>query len=153
VWTTLVGVSASGNDLTKTAATGWGNAGAVSTKSLTSGDGYVEITVSQVGTHRMFGLGIGDTNASYTDVDFGVLLDMNGSVEVYEAGVGRGTFGTYASGDKFQVAVESGAVKYKKNGTTFYTSLVTPTYPLLVDTSLYTQGATLTSVMVVGTWQ
>ena len=38
-------------------------------------------------------------------------------------------------------------MKYSKNGTVFYTSTKTPIYPLLVDAALYTQGATLNSVI------
>jgi hypothetical protein len=63
------------------------------------------------------------------------------SSQVYEAGALRGTFGTYTTGDVLRVAVEGGVVKYRKNGTLLYTSTVAPTYPLLVDTSLYTRMA------------
>ena len=42
-------------------------------------------------------------------------------------------------------------MKYSKNGTVFYTSTKTPTYPLLVDAALYTQGATLNSAVISGT--
>ena len=150
-WTSLVGVTASGNTLTKTAAGGWGNAGAVSTKSLISGDGFVEVTVSGTNTHRMFGLGNGDTNTNYADIEFGFLLIAGGTVQLYESGVSRGNFGTYVSGDRVQVAVEGGAVKFKRNGVTLYTSTRTPTYPLLVDTALSSQGATL-SAHISGSW-
>ena len=34
------------------------------------------------------------------------------------------------------------------NGTVLYTSNIAPTYPLLVDTSLYDDGSTLTKVMI-----
>lgn len=40
-WTNVVEISVAGNSLTKTAATVWGNAGAASTQTLTSGDGYL----------------------------------------------------------------------------------------------------------------
>ena len=40
-------------------------------------------------------------------------------------------------------------MKYKKNGTVLYTSSVTPTYPLLVDTALYSNGSTLSNVVLV----
>ena len=70
VWTSAVGVTVTGNSLTKTAATGWGNAGAVSTQQIASGDGYVEFTASETTTYRMLGLSNGNTNASYEDIDF-----------------------------------------------------------------------------------
>jgi hypothetical protein len=39
------------------------------------------------------------------------------------------------------VQVSGGVVQYMKNGTTFYTSKVAPTLPLLVDTALYSKKA------------
>src|SRR6185503_11369953 len=47
-----------------------------------------------------------------------------------------------------RVAVEGGAVRYRKNGALLYTSTAAPAYPLLVDTSLYSQGSTLTNVVI-----
>jgi hypothetical protein len=65
VWTSAAGVTLSGNSLTKTAANGWGNAGAISTQTLVSGDGYVELTASETNTYRLLGLANGDTDTSY----------------------------------------------------------------------------------------
>jgi hypothetical protein len=151
VWTSAVGVSVNGNSLTKTAATGW-NAGAASSQSLASGDGYVEITASETNTYRLLGLSNGDSNVDYTDIDFAIYPAVSGQLFVYEKGVGRGSFGSYVTGDKLQVAVESGVVKYKRNGLIFYTSTASPTYPLLVDSALYSSGATLNSAVLSGTW-
>ena len=148
-WTSLVGVTASGNSLTDIAATG-SNAGAASTQRITSGDGYVEFTASETTTNRLLGLSNGNTDASYSDVDFGVALGSGAPIYILEKGVNRGSFGTYQGGDIFRVAVVGGVVKYSKNGTVFYTSTQTPTYPLLVDTWLYTQGATLNNVVIQG---
>jgi len=150
-WTNVVGVSASGNSLTKTAATAWGNAGAASSQSITAGDGYVEFTATETTTYRMCGLSHADSDQNYASIDFAIFptaTASNNVLQVYESGVYRGDFGTYAAGDRLRVAIEGGVVKYKKNGVVFYTSSVTPTYPLLVDTSLYSTGATLTNVVV-----
>lgn len=150
VWTSLVGVTASGNSLTKTASgTDWGNAGAISSQQIASGDGYVEVTASEANTHRMFGLSNGNTDAGYQDIDFAFYQD-SGAIRIYEAGVLKGYFGTYASGDKLRVSVTGGVVTYSKNGTTFYTSTKTPTFPLLVDAALKDQGATLNSAVISG---
>jgi hypothetical protein len=153
VWTSLVGVSASGNSLTKTASTGWGNAGAASTKSLASGDGHVAFTVGETNAYRMIGLSNGNANANYTEIDFAIHLRGDGAVTILENGALRGIFGTYAAGDTLQVAVVSGSVQYKKNGSLLYTSSQSFSYPLLVDTALYSQGATLTGVVISGDWQ
>jgi hypothetical protein len=153
VWTSLVGVSANGGSLTKTAAVGWGNAGAVSTKSLGSGDGYVEITATETNSYRIFGLSNGNTDASYSDIDYGLYLYANGNLLIHEKGTYRGTFGSYASGDKLRVSFEGGVVKYRRNGVVIYTSLVAPVFPLLVDSALYTPNATLTNAVLSGSWQ
>ncbi|MGH9966707.1 MAG: RHS repeat-associated core domain-containing protein [Pyrinomonadaceae bacterium] len=148
-WTNAVGVSVSGNSLTKTAATGWGNSGAVSTQTITSGDGYVETTVgADINLARFFGLSDTDVNQHYTSIDFGLLMNEAYNLIVYESGTSRGTVGTYAAGDKLRVAVEGGIVMYRKNGALLYTSSVGPTYPLLVDTALYSAGSTLTNVTI-----
>jgi hypothetical protein len=146
VWTGLEGVSASGNSLTKTSASGV-NSGAISVQQIPSGDGYVEITASETGTYRMFGFSNGNTDSSYQDIDFGLDL-APGIIYVFEKGVNKGSFGSYATGDLLRVAVVGGAVKYSRNGTVFYTSTQAPTYPLLVDTWLYHLGATLNNAVV-----
>ncbi len=46
------------------------------------------------------------------------------------------TDGTYTVGDVFRIAVQGTQVIYTKNGTVIYTSTLTPTYPMVVDTSL-----------------
>jgi subtilisin family serine protease len=146
VWTALVGVSASGNSLTKTSGTGV-NSGAISIQRIPSGDGYVQLTASETSTYRMFGFSNGNTDASYQDIDFGLDL-APGALYVFEKGVNKGAFGIYATGDLLRVAVVGGVVKYSRNGTVFYTSAQVPTYPLLVDTWLYYLGATLNNVFV-----
>jgi hypothetical protein len=152
VWTSAVGVSVSGSSLTKTAATAWGNAAAVSTQSLPSGDGAVEFTAADAATRRMLGLSHGSANNSYQEIDFAVYL-AGARIYVRENNVSRGRFGSYVVGDRFRVAVVSGVVRYYRNGTLFYTSTQTPTYPLLVDTSLYDTRATLKDASLTGSWQ
>ncbi len=95
----------------------------------------------------MFGLSNGNTNATYPDIDFGLYPRAGGALSIYEAGTFRGNFGTYTTGDKLRVAVEGGVVTYRKNGALLRTAGA-PTYPLLVDTALYDQNATITSAVV-----
>jgi RHS repeat-associated protein len=100
----------------------------------------------------MFGLSSGDAGQNYTDIDFAVYLSGGGAgtITIFEAGTNKGTPGTFTTGDVIRVAVDSGVVKYKKNGTTFYTSSVSPTYPLNADTSLYSNGSTLNNAKISG---
>lgn len=146
-WTNAAGVNASGNGLTKVAANGW-DAGAMSTKAIASGDGYVEFTASEANTYRMLGLSHGDSNQDYTDIDFAIYPAADGGLYVYEAGVYKGSFGAYASGDRLRVSVEGGQVRYRRNGALLYTSATPPQYPLLVDTSLYNTGATIGNAVI-----
>jgi thermitase len=146
-WTNIVGVTPSGNNLSKPSGTGW-DTGASSIQAITSGDGYVEFTTSESNTYRMCGLSNGDSNQSYVDIDFAIYPAADGYVYIYQSGNYVGQFGTYGAGDRFRVLVESGVVKYYKNGILFYTSGVTPTYPLLVDTSLYSTGATIINAVI-----
>jgi YD repeat-containing protein len=153
IWTNAVGVSVSGNSLTKTAAVAWGNAGASSTKSIAYGDGYVEFTASETNTYRMVGLSNADSNQNYTDITYAIYPTSSGTIYIDENGVSRGMFGTYATGNKLRVAVEGGVVKYYKDSTLLYTSTLTPSYPLLVDTSLYNVGSTVTDAVISGMLQ
>ena len=147
VWTGAVGVSVSGNQLTKTAGTGWGNAGAASAQDLSS-SGFVEFTALETNTTRAIGLSQGDTNRDYQDIDFALYLGSDGLAYVYEGGTLRGSFGSYASGDRFRVEVAAGLVRYRKNGVLLYTSASAPGFPMLIDTALNSSGATLADVTI-----
>jgi hypothetical protein len=151
LWIDPVGVAVDGNSLTETAdAPGWGS-GAVSTQKL-SGDGYVEFSTNETTTGKMCGLSNESVGQNYTEIDYTISLGGSRVIRVYENGVLIGVFGYYSVGDRFRVAIEGGVVNYYKNGELFYTSGVTPTYPLLVDTSLDTLGATIDNVVISGAW-
>jgi hypothetical protein len=100
----------------------------------------------------MIGLSNGNANANYTEIDFAIHLRGDGALAILENGALRGIFGVYAAGDTLQVAIVSGGVQYKRNGMLLYTSSQSVGYPLLVDTALYSQGATLTGVVISGNW-
>jgi hypothetical protein len=151
-WTSVAGASASGNNLTKTAATGWGNSGAVSTRAIATGDGYVEATVAETNRSRMFGLSNGDTDQGYNDIDFGIDV-YNNQFYVVENSATRFGPVTVKAGDVLRVAVAAGVVRYSINGALQYTSTATPTYPLLCDTALYDTGATVKGVVISGSLQ
>ncbi|XXF76244.1 PKD domain-containing protein [Myxococcaceae bacterium GXIMD 01537] len=150
-WTQAVNVTVSGNSLTKTGITSW-NGGAVSTKRLMA-DGAVELRAGAPGAHRAIGLGNGDSNQHLYDLDYGLLLSADGTLSVLEAGTPRGTLQRYESADVLRVAVESGRVRYYRNGTLLYENPSAPSLPLLVDTSLYEPGASLSNVTISGAWQ
>lgn len=149
VWTNASGVSVTGNNLFKTGTTGWGYSGAVSAQQLVSGDGYAEFSADTL-DYGMYGLSHDNPDLNYTGIDYAIYTQRaEGKVYVYENGTNLGQVGTWTSGDRFRVEIEGGVVKYKKNGTVLYTSSVAPTYPLLVDTSLY-NGNWLSNVVISG---
>jgi hypothetical protein len=150
IWTSLVNVTATGNFLQKTAGCdGCDDAGATSQQQIASGDGCLEVTASETTRARAFGLGNGNTNTTLGDVDWGIFLTVGGAAEVREQGLYMADT-TFVTGDVFRVAAESGAVKYYKNGGLLYTSQVAPSYPLLVDTSLWSEGATIDNARMTG---
>jgi hypothetical protein len=142
-WQNAVGVSSTSSTLTKTAATAWGNAGASSTRGIPSGtDGYAEFTVPPSPGYAMLGLGNGDADQGYADVDFAFYLyPATGQLMVFEKGAYRASLGAYAAGDTLRVSVASGVVRYWWKGVLAYTSSQAPAFPLRVDTSLYDTGA------------
>src|SRR5947207_1204094 len=77
----------------------------------------------------------GNPGTSGAEIKFAFDI-LRGGAAVRESGVYR-TDVPVAAGDVLRIAVVGGAVKYSKNGTIFYTSSVAPTYPLLIDTSLW----------------
>jgi hypothetical protein len=151
VWTNAVGVSVAGNTLTKTAKKGWGNAGAASTRAVSSGSGYAEFTLTTTSRETMFGLSNGDTNQGYADIDYAFYANSRGVLLVYEKGVRVASFGSYAVNDRVRVSVEAGVVRYWRNGVLLRTSSAAATYPLRVDTALNNAGSTVNNVFIAGT--
>lgn len=154
VWTNLVNVTATGNSIQKTGGCDWcDDAGATSSQQIGSGDGYVEFTASETTTNRAVGLSNGNTDTTRADIDFAIMMWVSQAsgtwAEIYENSVYKSGI-AYATGDIFRVAVQGGVVKYYKNGTLWYTSVIAPVYPLLVDTSLWSGGATITNAKILG---
>jgi hypothetical protein len=148
VWTSLVNVTATGNSLKKTSGCeGCPDAGGVSSQTIASGNGYVEFQAPETTTFRVAGLSNGNADTSREDIDFGISLGAGGGGSIRENGLYRAQL-TYAAGDLFRVAVESGVVKYSKNGTVFYTSTLAPRYPLLLDTTFYSRNATIAQAVI-----
>ena len=143
-WTDVVGVTVSGNDLTKPGANSW-NAGAASTQIIPAGeDGYIEMTIQETDKPRMFGLSAVNADASYTSITYAAYATWGGPrYYVYENGVNLGQKSTYTTGDVFRVERVGTTIYYKKNGTTVYTSTIPSTTALIADVSLYAPGTTI----------
>jgi hypothetical protein len=153
-WQPSRDVTISGNSLSVAVAGNWGR-GAASAQSLT-GDGSVVFTATEANTFRALGLTHNAPNHNYAGMDFCLELTAAGQVVVYEGGVYRGGIGHYGTGDQFRIAVEGGRVNYyqKAAGSATWSLLRSViagiTYPLRVDTSFCTAGATLDKVGLIG---
>jgi alpha-tubulin suppressor-like RCC1 family protein len=145
VWTNASNLLVQGSSLTKTGSDGW-NATASSSNSIQSGDGWLEFTAIETDKERVLGLKSTGSASSYTDIDFAIDLKSTGTIEIYELGTSRGSFGAYTLGDRLRIEVEYGIVRYLRNGVLLYTSSTAPTYPLHAETAAYSAGATLVDV-------
>jgi len=149
VWTSAVNVAVSGSTITKNAGcNGCGDAGAISQQTIPSGSASVSFTIS-AGAQLTVGLSTGNAGTSGSEIKFGLRFSPGspGYVEVRESGVYKSTW-TLVAGAVYKIAVEGGVVKYSQNGTLKYTSAASPTYPLIVDTSLNTLGGAVQSAVI-----
>ena len=134
------------NSLTRLQNNGW-NAG-VSSWNAVSNNGFFQFTASETNTYRAIGLSNTHTGNNYTTFQYCFYLNAGGTLSIYESGSGRGSYGTYNTGDILKIAVENNVVKYYRNGTLLYISSITPTLPMIVDATIYNNGATLTNAFV-----
>lgn len=154
-WSTpsVINVAVATNNLTKDLGGAAFNAGAVSTQMLIAGDGYVESTVAETNTDRLFGLSKGNDGQAASDIDFAVFLRSNGELEIRRNGTTIVPSPTinYATGDVIRIEINGNDVLFKRNGNIFLTlenSISASNYPLIVDTSIEDMGATIQNVQV-----
>jgi hypothetical protein len=147
IWMNAVNVVLDEMRLINAGAAGW-VAGAVSTKKIASGDGFVEFGSLETDKGKVCGLGHTDSDQSPADIDFAIKLDAAGQFQARESGATVGAGGSYNASDRFRVEIVAGVVRYLKNGTAFHVSTLAPRYPLRVDTSLNQTGATLDNVVM-----
>jgi hypothetical protein len=149
-WTTVVNATVTESTLQKTSGgDGWEDAGAASTQELSAGDGYVEFTVGEDNTMWLGGLSQGDASVDWREIDFAFRFNGAGWADVIENGAYQpGGDTPYAAGDRFRVAVINGRVQYFRNGQFLTESAATPQYPLLLDVSLLSLGATVNDAVL-----
>jgi len=135
-FTNIVGGTMDGNKFTKTIDSGWGSAGISNTYKFYNGDSLEFKLIS--GSQVMCGLSINDIDQNYETIGFALYVDISGTLSVYELGQGRYTIAdTWLYTDVFAVKISENKIYYLRNGTVFYTSTVTPTLPLVLDTAMY----------------
>ena len=146
-WSALTGVSQNLNTITKNGGTTNWDAGAFSVQSIASDtNGWIEFSAGETNTYKMMGLSATNPNASYASIAYALYFLNDGTVQIYENGAFKGTFGTYNTTDVFRVERVGTTVYYKKNGAAFYPSTITSTGVLYGDCSLYTPNSSIKNI-------
>jgi hypothetical protein len=152
-WQNAVGMSVSGNNLTRSTSGTWGSAGASSAQNINSGNGYVEFSTKENNLAKAGALSHGDSDQNYTSLNYSIILNNSGGVAIYENNTSAGVINTYVAGDVFRIEIKNGYVNYYKNGallcaTSVCSHTTTPTYPLIFDTSFNQQNSTITNAAI-----
>ncbi|HKQ74284.1 MAG TPA: fibronectin type III domain-containing protein [Blastocatellia bacterium] len=147
IWTNIVNAALTGTTLEKTAGCDGCVSTAVSQQVITSGNGYLEFTASEMTKERSVGLMRSDRASSALDIDYAVSLGSDGGMAIRERGQYRMDM-RYQTGDVFRVAVENGVVAYYRNGARIYQSLTAPGYPLVAAASLVSLNATISNAVI-----
>jgi hypothetical protein len=150
LWEHAVGVNAGPGALGKTAAAGWGNAGASSVQRLV-GDGSLATTVAETNSQRIFGLSYGDRDAGPESIGWAFFLASDGTLAVRESGAVKAALGSYQTGDVLVIQRVGAMISYSQNGEVRHRSTVAaPGSELMVDAALDSAGATLAQVLLAG---
>jgi hypothetical protein len=148
-WISQVNVTASSNILEKTTGCdGCDDAGAASQQEIPAGDGYVAFTVGEVDTFVIAGMSHGNDNTYFNDIDYAFRLNGAGWADVIENGVYQGGDTPYAAGDIFRIAIAGSRIQYIRNGVVLLERQKTIQYPMLLDVTLATMGATIRDAVV-----
>lgn len=95
----------------------------------------------------MFGLNTDPlADSSYSSIDFAWYFTGAGSCEIYEGGVGIGSFGAYTTNTVLAIRHVGSMIQYIKGGVVVYSRPYTATSALFFDCSLYHGGVRLEGV-------
>jgi hypothetical protein len=145
-WRDTTLCSAAGTTLTKTGGDGWTSAGGRMTGEITSGDGYVEFI--RPGDYVVVGLSADYADNSKNSIDFAVNTRTIGvGYRVIENGSETDLAELAAADDVLRVAVESGSVVLRLNGSIIHTFAGAISYPLFARASIYYSGGTVTTTL------
>jgi hypothetical protein len=141
-WSNKSGVvTTTGNAVVKTAADGWGNAGAFSDNSFGLLGDYVEYTVTETGLRFAFGISHNDPNTNYTSTEYGFIFLAGGQFNIIESGSYRILSSNYSVGDVFRIEKTLTSLVYKRNGITVRSYLLNISLGTLkIDLSIYSNG-------------
>lgn len=152
LWANDAGVTLNSNEITKTAADGWGNAKITATNLVEAGDnGVVLFSAGQINKQVAAGLRA-TANAqanSYQDMNFAFYLD-NLEIKIWENGNLYTGFGTYSTSDVFKIELAGTNLYYKKNKTIIRSTTIGANDKFVVDFALNNNGAKITGIHIIG---
>jgi hypothetical protein len=130
------GISISGDEISKTTASGW-NEGLATLGSFNQ-DGYVEFTMGTQNKYSMLGLSSDNTSAHFNTIDYALFCRSNQTIGIYESGTHiTSPSGTYEIGDTFRVERIGNVIYYKHNGKVIHISSSPSVGNLIGDVSLH----------------
>jgi len=154
-WSSVAGVTLNGNIMTKSAPTGWGNAGAIGTQQI-AGNGSVQFQSSSVPGNSnsvvMAGfIKLGPFfNNSYTGFNYSIVLKYD-HIEIYEGASDVFNLpGNCNASDTFSVVRTGSTITYLKNNQLIYTSNTPVSGTLVAAAAFYDAGGTITNAVVAG---
>jgi hypothetical protein len=145
-WANVAGATfnAANNTLTKTSATGWGNAGATSAVSLpANADGGISWTIPTGPldqTFYMLGLSQSSPDNGWASIQHGIYY-VSGQIYVYLSGANQGFYGTVQPGDRLSVLRTGGTVNFYRNNKSFFGAPAPAATPLIADLAMFSSGA------------
>ena len=152
-WVVVKGATESNGNLTMTAATGWGNAGAVSTKLLAPDmDGSVRYIKVANEDLFMFGLTEENEDEDYKTIDYAFYPYDAGSGSVtlwiYESGTFIADYGDISTDDTLIIKREEDSIRYVKNGTVLRSVATDKSKTLMADISMHLSGSTMSGLRI-----
>ncbi|MEL6559866.1 MAG: fibronectin type III domain-containing protein [Bacteroidota bacterium] len=146
-WQNLQGVELQTNgSLFKTAPSG-NTAGGSSLEAIDD-NGWVEFIINENSAGTYIGLSSTDSDVKYQSIDFAFECKLNGKIVVLENGNWKRSLGTYQIGETYRIERIGSEIHYKKGNQTFYISQRSSIDPLVVDASIYLNGARIESVRI-----
>jgi len=138
-----------GNNVTKTSAAAMYDCGAYSIIAYSSG---VMCSFQSVFTNKKIMAGLNTDpalNSNYTSLDYAFYLSDTGSIQIYEGGASKGSFGTYTTETLFSIAYDNITVKYYVDNILTYVSVnpsVAPGLKLYFDSAFNSQNGQLYNI-------
>jgi hypothetical protein len=144
------GVVVTGNTAEKTSGGNVWNADCYSRDGFTGG-AYMTAVPEQTNCAVMFGLNTDPTTGNvspttYESLDWAIYCTSSGTLQIWESGSNRGSFGVYAPGDVLAVTYDGAFVRYLKNGVVLRSIAAIITATVHADSAFQTVGGRLTHI-------